>query len=122
MKSVNLLTRIGSFLCLLIGLQAQAQKQFMVCGESKLLMVDYDKSVGSTPHVVWTWDAHNTTDLPEVFSKRKFNSMDECKASSDGKSILIASSSGAIAKMDAQTQKIQFYAAVPNAHSIEYLP
>lgn len=122
MKAGNNLIKIGAFICLLIGFQARAQNKIMVCGDSKLLMVNYDKSKDSTPHIIWTWDAHKATDLPEEFSKRKFNSLDDCKASADGKSILIASSSGAIAKMDTKTQKIQFYATVPNAHSIEYLP
>lgn len=99
-----------------------AQKSFMVVGDSKLHMVDYDGSRGTEAKIVWTWDAHHARDLPEEYRTRKFNSMDDCKTIDGGKRIMVSSSSGAVAILDADTREVQFYASVPNAHSVEMLP
>lgn len=100
----------------------QAQKKFMVCGDSKLLIVNYDKSEDNIPDIEWKWDAHEDATLPLEYRQQKFNSMDDCKASKDGKEILVASSSGAIALIELKSKKVVFVASVPNAHSIEFLP
>ncbi len=98
-------------------------KMFLVCGDSKVLMVDYHKSVeSSAPHVIWTWDAQQSEDLPEVYRTKRFNTMDDCKAIDGGKQWLVASSSGGVALLDGKDRKVQFYATVPNAHSVELLP
>lgn len=94
----------------------------MVCGDSRVLIVDYTKSHDSIPEIVWIWDAHLAKDLPEDFRTKKFNTMDDCKAISNGKQILVSSSSGAIAILNVADKKVVFYAEVPNAHSIELLP
>ncbi len=101
---------------------SQTDKLAMVCGDNKLVMIDYGKSVDSIPSVVWTWDAQQAMDLPQDFREKKFNTMDDCKAVRKGSAILVSSSSGAVALLDAQTRKVLFYASVPNAHSIEMLP
>lgn len=113
-------------LLLWLGHASMAQsippKSFLVCGDSKVLVVDYSGSSDSTAKVVWQWDAHTALDLPEEYRLKKFNSMDDCKAIDKGKRILASSSSGAIAIIDIKLNKVLFYAAVPNAHSIELLP
>lgn len=98
------------------------QNFFLVCGDSKVLLVDYNNSQDSIPSIVWTWDAHLADDLPEEYRLKKFNSVDDCKSVRDGKQILISSSSGAIALLQRSNKKILFFASVPNAHSIELLP
>ncbi len=105
-------------------LQAQSigAKSFLVCGDSKILIVDYEKSRDSIPEIVWSWDAHQAMDLPEDYRTKKFNSTDDCKAINGGKQILISSSSGAIAILNVKDKKVVFYAEVPNAHSIALLP
>ncbi|MDQ6479389.1 DUF6528 family protein [Dyadobacter sp. LHD-138] len=102
--------------------QAITPKSFLVCGDSKILIVDYSKSRDSIPEIVWSWDAHLAKDLPEDFRTKKFNSTDDCKAINNGKQILISSSSGAIAILNVHDKKVVFYADVPNAHSIALLP
>ncbi|MCE7070132.1 sugar phosphate isomerase/epimerase [Dyadobacter sp. CY327] len=102
--------------------QSIPPKSFLVCGDSKILIVDYNKSRDSIPEIIWSWDAHLAKDLPETFRNRKFNSTDDCKAINDGKQILISSSSGAIAILNVSDKKVVFYAEVPNAHSVAILP
>ncbi|MEO8961216.1 MAG: DUF6528 family protein [Ginsengibacter sp.] len=97
-------------------------KSFLVCGDSKVLLADYNGSEDTIPKIIWQWDAHFAKDLPEEYRLKKFNSLDDCKAVNNGKRILVSSSSGAIGIIDRSSKKILFYASVPNAHSIELLP
>ena len=97
-------------------------RSLVVCGDSKIHLVDCALSSGTTPHIVWTWDAHLIQDLPEEFRERKFNSIDDVKAVRGGSRLLISSSSGAVAVWDVERNKTLFHATVPNAHSIELLP
>ncbi len=94
----------------------------MVCGDSKVILVDYGKSADTIPAMVWTWDAHEAQDLPASFREKKFNSVDDCKAIDKGRKILVSSSSGAVAILDRKSGKALFHADVPNAHSVEILP
>ncbi|MEO6924331.1 MAG: DUF6528 family protein, partial [Bryocella sp.] len=59
--------------------------------------------------------------LPKNFVTN-FRQVDDCKASVDGKELLVSSSAGAIAVVSYPAGKTVFYAHVPNAHSIETLP
>jgi WD40 repeat protein len=102
--------------------QSQKEKLFLVCGDSKVLLVDYNGSHDSIPQIIWSWDAHEAQDLPEPYRSRKFNSIDDCKAEDGGKEILLSSSSGAIAILNRQESKVLFYASVPNAHSVAKIP
>ena len=101
---------------------AGMENLILVCGDSKVLLVDYAKSKDSIPEIIWNWDAHLAQDLPEEYRSRKFNSVDDCKAVNNGEQILVSSSSGAIAIVNRHDKKVVFYADVPNAHSIELLP
>ncbi|RAK00153.1 hypothetical protein LX87_01851 [Larkinella arboricola] len=102
--------------------QSPKEKLLLVCGDSKVLLVDYQNGKDTIPAVVWTWDAHEAMDLPAEFRTRKFNTMDDCKAIQNGEQILVSSSSGAIAIINRKDKKVLFHASVPNAHSIELLP
>lgn len=101
---------------------SQSPKNFLVCGDSKVLLIDYHQSKDSTPAVTWSWDAHEAMDLPEQMRTKMFNTMDDCKPVKGGKQILVSSSSGAIALISIADKKVLFTATVPNAHSIEWLP
>lgn len=96
-------------------------KSFFVCGDSKVILVDYYKSRDSVPEIVWTWDAHLAKDLPAGYHA-KFNSIDDCKPLKKGKQVLVSSSSGAVALVNRKDGKVLFYASVPNAHSIARIP
>jgi hypothetical protein len=102
--------------------QSIKSKSFLVCGDSKVHLVDYDKSQDSIPAIVWTWDSKLANDLPEVFRERKFRSMDDCKPINNGKQLIVSSSSGAIAIVNISDKKVVFFAEVGNAHSVEMLP
>lgn len=102
--------------------QSATEKLLLVCGDSKILLVDYKTGKDSIPAIVWSWDAHEAMDLPEEYRTKKFNTMDDCKPIRQGQQILVSSSSGAIAILNRSDKKVLFYAPVPNAHSIELLP
>jgi hypothetical protein len=94
----------------------------LVCGDSKVLLVKAAKSNDTIPEIVWSWDAHTASDLPDSFKPEKFNTIDDCKAVNHGTQILVSSSSGAVAIINKDDKKVLFYAEVPNAHSVEILP
>jgi hypothetical protein len=98
------------------------ERLVLVCGDSKVLLVDYANSHDSVPNIIWSWDAHLANDLPEIYRTRKFNTVDDCKAIRNGSQIMVSSSSGAVAIVNMEDKRVLFYADVPNAHSIEILP
>lgn len=102
--------------------QPAVQKSFLVCGDSKVLLVDYGKSRDSIPEIIWSWDAHSAKDLPDIYRTKLFTTMDDCKPVNNGKQLLISASSGAVAILNMTDSKVLFYASVPNAHSIATLP
>lgn len=111
------------FCCLAISfnrLYAQSipKKSFWVCGDSKVLLVDYNSSKDDTPNIIWAWDA-KTADIPDEYRNR-FKTVDDCKTYRD--QVLISSSSGAVAIVNLKDHKTQFYAQVGSAHSVEMLP
>jgi hypothetical protein len=116
--------RAAIICCLLIiTIRSSAQnipkKTFWVCGDSKVLLVDYDASKGDVPSTIWSWDSKAANDIPKGF-ETKFNTLDDCKTYGD--EVLISASSGAIAIVGIKDRKIHFYADVPLAHSVEMLP
>ena len=99
--------------------QVIPKKAFWVCGDSKVLLVDYNNSKDNTPAIIWSWDSKAATDIPEEFHA-KFKTVDDCKTYND--KVLVSSSSGAIAVIGMKDKKILFCADVPSAHSVEMLP
>jgi hypothetical protein len=96
--------------------------EYLVCGDSKVLIVDHSLSKDSIPAVTWSWDAHDAADLPDEYRYKFFETIDDCKAYQKGKVILISSSSGGFAMLNRADKKVLYYGFVPNAHSIELLP
>lgn len=84
------------------------------------MIIDADSSIEDKIKVTWDWDSRGS-DIPDDFEKY-FHSIDECKVSTDGKWILLTSSSSGAAIIERSTCKCLFHAFVPNAHSIELLP
>lgn len=101
--------------------QKVPQKSFLLCGDTKVLLVDYMGSKDTIPKIIWEWDSRNAKDIPEP-DRKKFHTMDDCKAANRGEKILVSSSSGAVAVIERKSKKVLFYTSVPNAHSIELLP
>lgn len=100
--------------------QKVPQKSFLLCGDTKVLLVDYMSSKDSIPEIIWSWDSRDAMDIPEP-DRKKFPTMDDCMAVNKGKRILISSSSGAVGLIDRKSKKVLFYTGVPNAHSIKLL-
>lgn len=114
-----------SFILLLISCKEKEILQndaIVVCGDSKVLILDYPQKGDSIPNILWQWDAQYSNYLPFEYRIRKFNSIDDCKPTADGNQLMISSSSGAIAVINLKDQKVTFLADVPNAHSIEMIP
>ena len=102
--------------------QSAPNKSFMVCGDSKILLVDYIASNDTHPKIIWQWDAHDDMALPEVYRRNLFETVDDCKSRDNGRQVLVSSSSGAVAIIDTESKRAKFYTRVPNAHSVELLP
>ncbi len=98
------------------------KKEFLVCGDTKVLIVDYKASKDSIPSISWQWDAKEATTLPEKYQTSYFRTVDDSKSVAGGKQILVSSSSGGVVLLNRADKKVLFYAHVPNAHSIELLP
>jgi hypothetical protein len=92
--------------------------QLVVCGWDELYILDIS---GDQPRKVWTWKAADRPELPAEMRTR-FATIDECKPIENGRRILITASSNGAAIIDRDTGKADFWATVPNAHSIEMLP
>lgn len=101
--------------------QKVPQRSFLLCGDTKVLLVDYMSSKDSIPEIIWSWDSRDAMDIPEP-DRKKFRTMDDCKAVNKGERILVSSSSGAVAVIERKSKKVLSYTSVPNAHSIELLP
>lgn len=97
-------------------------RSILVGGGSQVHLVDPLRSEGEKPHLLWTWDAREVTDLPEEYRTRFFRSVDDAKPVRGGAQLLISSSSGGVVLWDIKENKSLFYTHVPNAHSIELLP
>jgi hypothetical protein len=100
----------------------QQHTELMVCGSSKLLIVDVARSKDTIPEIIWQWDAHQAQDLPEAYRTKYFEKIDECKAFDHGNTLVITSSAGGIAVIGRKNKKVKFYANILNAHSAELLP
>lgn len=129
---VKLLMTISVILILLLSFlscnnsnssdRVKNENLILVCGDSKVLLVNHSNSNDTIPEIIWSWDAHDANDLPAEFAEKKFNSIDDCKAINKGKQIMVSSSSGAVAIVNIEDKKVVFYSDVPNAHSMEILP
>jgi hypothetical protein len=104
------------------SVQSLPAKSFMACGDSKIIMVDYNGSNDTSPKIIWEWNAHNDTALPEAYRATLFDTVDDCKSVNNGQDILVSASSGAVAILDTESKHAKFYTKVPNGHSIELLP
>lgn len=119
---VSLLIILVSHSCKESILNSIPNDAILVCGDSKALIVKYPEKDDSIPYIIWSWDSHLANDLPFEYRTRKFNTIDDCKSTNNGKELMISSSSGAIAVINIEDKMVKFLADVPNAHSIEMIP
>lgn len=100
--------------------QTNGVNELIICGDTAVYIIDYDKTKDSIPYITWQWSAMNS-ELPEDF-KENMRSTDECKPVNNGSQILNTSSGGGVVLVDRKSKEAIFYAHVVNAHSAELLP
>lgn len=94
---------------------------FITCGDDRVIQLTAGEQ-GANARVVWQWSASETVGLPSSYLAQ-LTSMDECKSSPSGDTLLLTSSSlGAVMVLEKATKRALFYAKAPNAHSAEFLP
>lgn len=113
MKSIVL------FVCTFFVATTYAATPVRLCGRTAV--VDEGHIANGKFHSDWRWDSSKAKGLPSTIAKQ-LNQLDDCKASLDGKQMLVSSSHNAIAVVNYPAGDAVFYATVPNAHSIELLP
>lgn len=121
-KSIKIL--ITFFLCSVasFGKSEKFDKNIVVCGDDKVLIVDASQSDSTHNEVLWQWTMEDTkAQLPKEYWNR-FLFMDECKPVDKNRLLLVTSSSDASMVIDIAKKKCIFYAYTPMAHSIELLP
>ena len=96
-------------------------RELILCGADEVFILSLSGPDGLQHSKVWSWRAADCPDIPESLHKG-FRTTDDCKPVDAGQSILISSSSGAVALLDRKTGRASFHAPVVNTHSIEMLP
>ncbi len=118
--------RIILILSLIIGsissLFSQQKKEIIFCGSNKVIIAQQEALSDSVAKVIWEWDSHTAMQLPKLYRDSLFEKIDECKPISNGKEILITSSTGGVAILRRDDKSIRFYTNLPQAHSAEILP
>ena len=91
-------------------------------GSTNVYVINADNSTDDNLDVLWHWDS-STSDIPDAY-RGMFAHCDDAKSVSDGKQILVTSSSstGGCALIDRMSKKCLFYARCNNAHSATMLP
>ena len=69
------------------------QKSFLLCGDTKVLLVDYMEFGDSIPKIIWSWDSRDAVWIFLRRTRNKFRTMDDCKAVNKGERILVSASS-----------------------------
>ncbi len=103
-------------------LPEQSNQELIVCGEDQVIIFDPERSTDSVPYITWRWKASEAFGLPTRFRLDYFDHVNECKPVSEGRELLVTSSSGGVALIDIESKRVIFYTFVPNAHSGEKLP
>ena len=117
---MHVVHRFAATLALLtVSVSMAHAEKLRVCGRTGI--VHEGEVANGRFKQTWTWDASKSKGVPAAFVN-KLTQIDDCKASADGKEMLISSSRGGIAIVAYPSGKTLFYAAVPNAHSIDVLP
>lgn len=99
-----------------------ANRQLVTCGRERVHILDLDTiSADGTPRILWTWQAAGRTDLPAEY-RGLFRATDECKPFDGGRRILITASTGGVALVDREADRVLFHGRAVNAHSADLLP
>ncbi len=100
------------------GVQAEP---IVLCGADTVFMLETTAAMQGQVEHAWSWNAKPCAQLPEML-RGTFRTTDDCKPLDGGTKLLISSSSGGCALVERPSGKVQWYAQVPNAHSVEWLP
>lgn len=100
---------------------AKFPSEIVVCGSSKIYVLDIDKvRTGSFEEAVtWSWDAQSVADIVGG----EMTHLDECKVVDNGTRILATSSYSWAVLVDIATNELLWWSkSLKNAHSAEMLP
>ena len=92
-----------------------AEGQLLVCGWDEVYMLNVETGEKS-----FSWTAAGDPQIPASY-KDKFRTTDDCKAVSDNR-ILITASSDGIALVDRESGRATFWGLCSNVHSADLLP
>lgn len=120
MKSGKYLAVALAFLLITGSSMVRKNRELLICGDDKVLVIDRNASEKESVKVLWSWKVSDATDLPQAYQKYLVPT-DECKPVGEDK-ILITSSGGGVVLVDRKTKKSLFHAHSPMAHSAEILP
>ncbi len=96
-------------------------ESLLLCGAETVFEIDTATAENGTISKTWVWDARECHELPDAL-RGTFKTTDDCKSVDGGARVLICSSSGGCALVERPAGKVLWYAQVPNAHSLEFLP
>lgn len=96
-------------------------ESLLLCGAETVFEIDTATAENGTINKTWVWDARECNELPDAL-RGTFKTTDDCKPVDGGARVLICSSSGGCALVERPAGKVLWYAQVPNAHSLEFLP
>lgn len=96
-------------------------RELILGGDDKVLIMNLKKSSEAKKQITWEIQASDIKGLP-AFMLPHLRSIDDHKSVDKNRKLLICSSSGAVVLVDRKRKTALFYAKVPAAHSVEYLP
>lgn len=132
MKKTIISFRLGlAAVAVVAALACEAKKPYVVCAEqakTRIVMLDPDVVAPQTAKIVWEWKPSKDANLKAAGLAGRFDCVDECKPSDDGKRILVCASSCGFAVVDVATTNavaggcVNLPGKCANLHSICELP
>lgn len=96
-------------------------RELILGGDDKVMIIDLNKSTETQKSITWEIKAVDIKGLPSDYLPL-MRTVDDHKSVDRNRKLLICSSSGAAVLVDRKTRTALFYAKVPAAHSVDYLP
>ncbi len=96
-------------------------RELILGGDDKVMIINLEKSDQEQKSIVWEIKASDIKGLPSEYLPL-LRTVDDHKSVDKNRKLLICASSGAVVLVDRKSKEALFYAKVPAAHSVEYLP
>jgi len=102
-------------------LAAERATHLVCAGGKEIFILDAADLAKGNARKLWSWKATPESGVPENRTKW-FANLDDAKAVSDGKQVLISASNSGVALVDIASRKVIWMTTVRNAHTAEMLP